>query len=774
MKKLFTSFICVFFLVSVHFAYAQAVDINYDLWATQSQYVERKIENNNVSESLRKQVADWRVLFQSASEVNKTPISTVLSQIKALGPLPEDGTADPLADRRRELSEELSRLKAPAAKALEAFKKADGLIREIDQKIRAEQASALVHFGKSPLNLRAWPMAFRDISSFHIALAREVSRTFSTESSVKVLSTQWVNLTTKLIISFILIFGAKVIMRWILGVFGRDGSDGTRLAWFTRSLLVMLMRVAGSSYLILTINQSAIFEVRGTLILSSAFSGNFESLLMSWPLWIFGSIWLGQRLLLGPQASLQAETKAVAQRGVFLFGSLGLVITISHYFNVLSTYENLSEQTQSILNFALIIVGSSALFRLSKIDLKQATPDSEQPPETEQTRTTAKWHLIVTLKKLSKFTAVASPLLAAIGFSNASEALFYPFIQTLALLAFIYLLQVLVSDIYHAMTYKSAEQTDDALLPILVGFFLILLVLPVFALIWGARYVDLIEIWNAFQKGVPIGDARLSPIKLLSVIVVFTVGYIATRLLQSTLKGSVLPKTSIEMGAQTAIVSGVGYLGIFFAAVVAISSAGLDLSSLAIVAGALSVGIGFGLQNIVSNFVSGIILLIERPVSEGDWIEVGGKMGYVRDISVRSTRIETFDRSDIIVPNSELVSGVVTNYTRGNTFGRLIIPVGVAYGVDTRRVTEILSDIIQEQPLVVLKPSPSVVFQGFGPDSLDFEIRAILRDVNFMLSVKSEVNHQIAAKFQEEGIEIPFAQRDIWIRNPEALKGLEE
>ncbi|MGB5454706.1 MAG: mechanosensitive ion channel domain-containing protein [Gammaproteobacteria bacterium] len=280
---------------------------------------------------------------------------------------------------------------------------------------------------------------------------------------------------------------------------------------------------------------------------------------------------------------------------------------------------------------------------------------------------------------------------------------------------------------------------------------------------------------NYLVNGFTIGEFRIVPSKFLLSVFFFALIIISTGAIKRQLDTNWLPKTSIERGGREAIVTITGYIMFVIAALVALSVAGFDFSNIAIIFGALSVGIGFGLQNIVNNFVSGLILLFERPIRKGDWIQVGTTEGYVKDIRIRSTRIITFDRSDVIVPNSELISNQVTNYMLDDIRGRAIVNVGVAYGSDTEKVRNIMTQVAEENDLVVkdgTSPKPLVLFRGFGDSSLDFELRVHLYDVDRRLSTISNLNFAIDKAFREQGIEIPFPQRDVHVKTlPDSKSG---
>ena len=415
----------------------------------------------------------------------------------------------------------------------------------------------------------------------------------------------------------------------------------------------------------------------------------------------------------------------------------------------------------SALTFLSVTLGAIALYRLTiKLGVS--------PPDPSNVALTLQGYRI--LRRAVLAVCIAAPLLAMIGFSYAARYVFFPTVTSIAIIAIAYLIFAVIRetvDVFLAHDEKRGERFR--LIPVFVGFILFCAVVPVLALVWGASVLDLRAAYDLASSGLVLGDFSLSPIDFITFALVFGVGYTLTRAAQRVLGVSVLPRTSITEGGASALISGVGYVGVFLAAIIAISATGIDLSNLAIVFGALSVGIGFGLQNIVNNFVSGVILLVERPIKVGDWIDVGGQSGYVKKVNVRSTEIETFDRASYIVPNSDLISAPVLNWTHSNKVGRVRNPIGVAYGTDPRKVETILNEIAREHPLVINNPAPVVYFMGFGADSLDFELRTYLNDVNWMVNVMSDINFRINERFAEEGVEIPFAQRDLHIKNPEAL-----
>jgi small-conductance mechanosensitive channel len=288
--------------------------------------------------------------------------------------------------------------------------------------------------------------------------------------------------------------------------------------------------------------------------------------------------------------------------------------------------------------------------------------------------------------------------------------------------------------------------------------------------VWDANEQFTADILLYFTAGFQVGGVSIVPTQLLWAIMVFAVLLALTGWLKGRLNTKWLVKTRMEPSARDALVTTFGYVGVAIAVMVALSFAGINFASLAIIAGALSVGVGFGLQNIVNNFVSGIIMLVERPVRNGDWIVVGNTEGYVQRISIRTTTIRTFDRADVIVPNSDLISGQVTNWTLGDTCGRIKIPIGVGYGSDVETVIKTLleiasnnADVIKDNPQL---PAPHVLFVDFGDSSLDFELRVIIHDINRRRHVTSDINRAINAAFNKLGIEIPFPQRDVNFRGP--------
>lgn len=373
------------------------------------------------------------------------------------------------------------------------------------------------------------------------------------------------------------------------------------------------------------------------------------------------------------------------------------------------------------------------------------------------------WGLVTTL--------IVVIIAEVLGKSDLSYFIFASSLQTLLALLAVRVLYKCVSDLLDIFFQSSrveyirnnATQFHTMYHPLLVVTAVASLVLQVL-IVWQVYSTDTIALQSFSKIGFNIGAVRFSVGLCLGALLFLYLAFCFSKIIEITLLETILPRRNIHRGVQLSITRLSTYTILLIGFLGALQILGFDMTNLTILGGAVGIGIGFGLQAIFNNFASGLILLFERPIKVGDVIMVDAKYGEVKKLGLRATIIETLDNSEIVVPNSALVTSNVTNWTLGRRQVRIKVHIGVAYGSDIDRVLEIINTCALEHPGVLSTPKPSALFIAHGASSLDFELRAFIPDVDLRMRTLSELNKDINSALDEAGISIPFPQNDLHLK----------
>ncbi len=789
-------------------------------WENEAARADETLRTDDVdpelAQALREQLDPVRIRSRALLDAARTQLAPLQEQLDALGPAPAEGATEDasVAAERTQINARIEDLNAIVSKSQLAFTRADRLIATATEAQRRRFTNKLLQRGPVPLDPRNWVITANRSLGVGFDMVSEATSGDARAKRAALWSPTGIAAIAAVLFAFLLIFFARrYALRRLsaamdiyspkeihdeteLSAFGGLNANGKTLAKpqrldalpdpvlgegpsRARRLLVgvgvtltrLILPIAALAAVRYALEVLELLGPKGSVAVDALTLAAAAMALMYALIYAFFAPTV-------PSLRLSALDDKTASKAAWFAMMVGLSLALDIALIGGGEKLDIPIEALTVVNFCIIVFGALYLWRFARIwggiakDRETIADHTENPGDEE---TPFADTLIRTGCKLAYVISVAAPLAAAVGYFGLSRYIFQNAILSAAVVGVAVVLFLVAREgseaLYEVAGDTSKKEPDGkseqrlGLLPVFVGFVLSLLAAPVLALVWGATMGDLEEVYFGLTEGFTIGDSVFRPGDLLIAAFVFGLGLFVTRLLQALLRRAVMPRTRLDVGARSSIVSGLGYLGFFVSGLLAVSVGGIDLTNLAFLGAALGVGIGFGLQNIVNNFVSGVILLIERPIKVGDWIEVANTHGTVKKINVRSTEIQTFDKASYIVPNSELISGAVTNFTHGDLMGRAICPVGVDYGTDVRKVEKVLLEIARAHPMVLRRPPPVVVFQGFGASSLDFELRVHLRDVNWVLTVRSDINFEIDRRFREEKIAIPFAQTEVSIKN---------
>lgn len=742
-------------------------------WDRAIEKIEKRIDSGRTG-SLEER--ELRVQLKTIADAVATEREAALKQAKqskglldSLGPPPvEDANveAEAVQKRRKELSQDLAVHEGHAKQAGLIIAKADQALAKITSRSRERLKDILFERSISPLSQTAWGIALPEANKLLVASFQEAPAAWREQirGEAKEQTALLRNLTIAL---------AAGLVGWALGYwlrkrYGRVEAIGQPT--YGRRLLAGLVEGGGRS-----IGPIIFVVLVGVLVfekdvvqdpLKTVVEGSVRNLVL---------FFLGYALINAGSTTKHQEWHLLDfSTGASHHLSFRLKVTLVVFllFDALrlcTSWATPSSELSSLSAFVFTVVLVPLLISLmgARVWGEMSSP-AEGNVEASATA-------YPRFRTFMIFGLVLLPIIAAIGYPGLAAYIVSAIVMSGLVLAGLGLLRSVGRESLTALLDargavgrkirnvlalgREASQQTLFWLELIFDFGLLILAGVMLLPLWGFGAEDSAVSLAKLMRGIQIGTYTFSIVDVLVGLSLFTVIIFITRLIQKGLERHILPNLTKDKGVQDALKTGVGYIGAVIAFLAAVAVLGLDLTNLALIAGALSVGLGFGLQNVVNNFVSGLILLAERPIKPGDWVVVGGHEGKVKKVNVRSTEVETFQRASVIIPNADLIATPVMNWTHKNNFGRVEVVVGVAYGTDPHLVETVLIDCAKAHPNVVSYPEPFVLFTEFADSSLNFELRAYLSDVEKLLQIASELRFAIHDAFQEQGIQIPFPQR---------------
>ncbi len=779
-RQLFVAaFMLVFCIIVPAFSAGEKEQRSLDELGTRVEEIEKALSlpdlNDEQNNGLRQKLELIRQESLSISNQIAPQVADAQAKLKQLGEAPTDvEEADALATERKEITQELQDLEAIKKRLELTAVTASQLSSRAANIQRQHFYDRIFETSNSIFNLRLWSNGREGFASF-------------ISSSRRIIGV-WLNEISDAggfagVLALLALFGAAIyvgllIRRFLSRIVGPNiaETEPATLSRLWRVFRGLLINVA--SFIIATIGTGFVLSSAGLLpekmrILGIAFlsSGMF--------LIAVRSITRGVLAKNYPEWRLAAVTNSQAARLKSIIDLGALIIAINILLNEMSVAVFAPVSASILFSAIVTVLLAGCLFSaLTVIKANGAElPDEDTRPPLR--RGSFKW--LASIRWALWIIGIFCLACVVFGYMSLGHFLMTQVAYSGISIAILYLAHHLVDELVNTgmqpgwtagdflrenfgLSDKAVERIG-LFLGTATDFLLLFIGIPIIVGQWALTRVDFHSWLVTLFFGFEIGGVHISLAKVLLAIAALVAGLVLTRLFANWLDSRVLARAQLNRGVRDSVRTATGWLGYVVAAILAFTFAGFDFSKIAIIAGALGVGIGFGLQSIVNNFVSGLILLAERPVKVGDWIKVTGGEGYVKKIKIRSTEIETFDKCSIIVPNSSLISEPVQNWTHGDTMGRVKVPIGVAYGTDPEELREVVYACATAHDQVLAFPQPSVVFMGFGASSLDFELRCFIPDVDYVLAVASDLRFSIFKALKEANIEIPFPQTDLHIKD---------